>query len=43
MILSASYRTDLPAFYGVWFLNCLRAGYCVVSLSGQASALDPFR
>lgn len=31
MILSASYKTDLPAFYGEWFLNRLRAGYCLVS------------
>lgn len=28
MIISASYKTDLPAFYGDWFLNRLRAGYC---------------
>jgi hypothetical protein len=27
MIVSASYRTDIPAFYGGWFLNRLRAGY----------------
>lgn len=26
MIVSASYRTDIPAFYGAWFLNRLRAG-----------------
>lgn len=26
MIVSASYRTDLPAFHAAWFLNRLRAG-----------------
>lgn len=30
MIVSASYRTDIPAFFGDWFLNRLRAGYCKV-------------
>ena len=28
MIISASYRTDIPAFYGAWFMNRLGAGYC---------------
>ncbi|MBL8157827.1 MAG: DUF1848 family protein, partial [Anaerolineae bacterium] len=28
MIVSASYRTDIPTFYGEWFVNRLRAGYC---------------
>ena len=28
MIISASYKTDIPTFYGEWFLNRLRAGYC---------------
>lgn len=28
MIISASYRTDIPAFYGEWFRNRLRAGFC---------------
>ena len=28
MIISASYKTDIPAFYGEWFLNRLNAGYC---------------
>jgi hypothetical protein len=27
MILSASRRTDIPAFYSEWFMNRLRAGY----------------
>ena len=30
MIISASYRTDIPAFYGEWFKNRLHAGYCMV-------------
>ncbi len=28
MIISASRRTDLPAFFGDWFINRLRAGFC---------------
>jgi hypothetical protein len=28
MIISASYRTDIPAFYGDWFMRRLRAGFC---------------
>lgn len=30
MILSASRRTDLPALYGEWFMNRLRAGFALV-------------
>jgi hypothetical protein len=30
MIISASRRTDLPAFYSTWFMNRIRAGYCFV-------------
>lgn len=30
MIISASYRTDIPAFYGDWFMHRLRAGFCQV-------------
>jgi hypothetical protein len=30
MIISASRRTDLPAFYGAWFLERVRAGCCEV-------------
>lgn len=30
MIISASYKTDIPAFYGEWFIKRLRAGYCRV-------------
>jgi len=28
MIISASYKTDIPAFYADWFINRLRAGFC---------------
>lgn len=28
MIISASYKTDIPAFYGTWFMRRLDAGYC---------------
>lgn len=28
MIVSASYKTDIPAFYGRWFRSRLRAGFC---------------
>ncbi len=28
MIISASYKTDIPTFYGEWFMNRLVAGYC---------------
>lgn len=28
MIISASYKTDIPTFYGEWFIRRLRAGYC---------------
>ncbi|MBU1670859.1 MAG: DUF1848 domain-containing protein [Actinobacteria bacterium] len=31
MIVSASYRTDIPAYYGEWFINRLAAGYCMVA------------
>jgi len=27
MIISASYKTDIPAFYGEWFVKRLRAGF----------------
>ena len=30
MIISASRRTDIPAFHMEWFMNRLRAGYCLV-------------
>ena len=28
MIVSASYKTDIPTFYGEWFVRRLRAGFC---------------
>ena len=42
MIISASYRTDIPAFYAEWFFERLRAGYCVVRnpYSGRPSRVD---
>ena len=30
MIISASRRTDIPAFYAEWFMNRIREGYCTV-------------
>jgi hypothetical protein len=30
MIISASRRTDIPAFYSEWLLNRIREGYCAV-------------
>ena len=30
MIISASRRTDIPAFYSEWFMNRIRAEYCTV-------------
>ena len=42
MIISASYRTDIPAFYGAWFMNRLDAGYCrtVNPYGGQIYRVD---
>jgi len=31
MIVSASYRTDIPAFYGAWFMGRLEDGFCRVA------------
>ena len=31
MIVSASYKTDIPAFYGAWFMARLAAGSCQVT------------
>ena len=30
MIISASRRTDIPAFYSIWFLNRLKAGFVYI-------------
>lgn len=42
MIISASYKTDIPTFYGDWFMNRLKAGYCKVvnPYSGRASTVS---
>jgi DNA repair photolyase len=42
MIISASYKTDIPAFYGRWFLNRLGAGFCrmVNPYGGQTYRID---
>jgi hypothetical protein len=29
MIISASRRTDIPAFYAEWMVRRLREGYCL--------------
>jgi len=42
MIVSASYRTDIPAFYGRWFMNRLEAGFCrVMNPYGGAPSTVP--
>ena len=42
MIISASYKTDIPAFYGAWFMDRLRAGHCrmVNPYGGQVHDVD---
>ncbi|CAA7611951.1 conserved hypothetical protein [Candidatus Terasakiella magnetica] len=42
MIVSASYRTDIPAFYGPWFLNRFRAGWAKVinPYGGQTATIS---
>lgn len=51
MIISASYRTDIPAFYGDWFQHRLKAGFAKVTnpygsrpyrLDLRAPAVDGF-
>lgn len=39
MILSASRRTDIPAYYSKWFLNRLKAGYALVRSPYRPSRL----
>lgn len=44
MIVSASYRTDIPAFYGDWFAARFRAGYAkVVNPYGRQVSTVPLR
>jgi hypothetical protein len=44
MIISASYRTDIPAFYGRWFLNRFRAGWAkAVNPYGRQVSTIPLR
>ncbi|MEW6525992.1 MAG: DUF1848 domain-containing protein [Spirochaetota bacterium] len=31
MIISASRRTDIPAFYSQWFMDCIQKGHCTVT------------
>ena len=42
MIISASYKTDIPAFYGDWFMARLKAGFCRVTnpWGGQTSEVS---
>ena len=40
MIISASRRTDIPAFYSQWFLNRLREGYVYVRNPMNASQIS---
>jgi hypothetical protein len=42
MIVSASYRTDIPAFYGRWFRARLAAGFCLTvnPYGGRVSRVD---
>lgn len=42
MIVSASCRTDIPAFYSEWFFQRLRAGFCIVRnpYSGKSYRVD---
>lgn len=51
MIISASYKTDIPTFYGEWFMRRLRAGYCkavnpygrqIYRVALERSAVDGF-
>jgi len=40
VIISASRRTDIPAFYLDWFLGRLKAGYCLVRSPYNASRMQ---
>lgn len=44
MIISASYRTDIPAFHAAWFENRFRAGFArVVNPYGGPPSTVPLR
>ncbi|MBL6946770.1 MAG: DUF1848 domain-containing protein [Rhodospirillales bacterium] len=44
MIISASYKTDIPAFYGDWFMRRLNAGFCrMVNPYGHQVYMVPLR
>lgn len=42
MLISASYKTDIPAFYGDWLMNRLDAGYCLMRnpYNGRVTPVD---
>jgi Domain of unknown function (DUF1848) len=42
LIISASYKTDIPTFYGEWFMNRLHDGYCKIvnPYGGQIYTID---
>jgi len=42
MLISVSYKTDIPAFYGEWFMNRLDAGYCLMRnpYNGKVTRVD---
>src|SRR5581483_2993988 len=42
MLISASYKTDIPAFYGDWFMRRLDAGFCLMRNphNGRMSRID---
>jgi len=39
-IISASRRTDIPAFYSEWFINRIRCGYCTVTNPFNANQIS---
>ena len=42
MLISASYKTDIPAFYAEWFMNRLDAGCCLMRnpYNGRVTRVD---
>jgi hypothetical protein len=41
MFISASFRTDIPAHYGAWFLRRLEAGFAMVSNPWTRRSREP--